>query len=165
MVNEKPQVREEIRLIPWWAISLAFVLFIGAQVFLHLYGFRREAHPPPFALRVFLAVMLGVFVAFLVLLVGYVNRDARRRKMNSALWTALVIFIPNAIGFILYFLLRQPLMVRCPQCEAAVNPNFNYCPKCKYNLRPTCPECKHAVQTGDAFCPYCARGLKVATTQ
>jgi predicted amidophosphoribosyltransferase len=94
--------------------------------------------------------------------------------MSVALWTLIVIFVPNAIGFILYFLLRQPLiyfllrwplLINCPQCGATLNPSFNHCPKCKFNLHPTCPECKHAVQTGDAFCPYCARGLKGATTQ
>jgi hypothetical protein len=30
--------------------------------------------------------------------------------MNSLVWTLLVIFIPNGIGFIIYFLTRQPLL-------------------------------------------------------
>jgi predicted amidophosphoribosyltransferase len=94
------------------------------------------------------------------LLLGYVIRDARRRRMNSAVWAVLVLLIPNAIGFIIYFLLRQPLLVKCPQCPAQVHPNFNYCPQCKYNLHPACPKCAHVVQAGDAFCPHCAYELK-----
>lgn len=160
MNEEKPQITEEVRVIPWWAIGLAIVFFAGLQVLMHLVIFPREPHPSPYGLRIFVGLMGGVVLAFFVLLVGYVNRDAKRRGMNTALWTLLVIFIPNAIGFIIYFLLRQPLMVKCPQCGAMATPSFNYCPKCKYNLRPTCPQCQHAVCAGDTYCPYCARALE-----
>jgi hypothetical protein len=165
MVEEKPQISEEIRLIPWWAILLAVVFFVGIQFLLHLVIFPREPRPTPEPLRYVAGFLAGTALAFFTLLVGYVNRDARRRGMSVALWTLIVIFVPNAIGFIIYFLLRWPLLINCPQCGATLNPSFNYCPKCKFNLHPTCPECKHAVQIGDAFCPYCARGLKGATTQ
>ena len=160
MNEEKPQIGEEVRLIPWWAIGLAVVIFIGFQVLMHTILARPEHHPPPLPLRTFFSIMGGAILAFLVLLIGYVNRDAKRRGMNTALWTLLVIFIPNAIGFIIYFLLRQPLMVKCPQCSSMAHPSFNFCPKCKYNLRPTCPSCRRAVQVGDTFCPYCARELE-----
>jgi len=163
MSNEKPQFSKEVRIIPWWAIGLAFVLFVGVQVLMYLYGFRHGPPPPPFPVRLLVTVFLGLLGAFLVLMVGYVNRDAKRRNMNSTLWTVLVIFIPNAIGFILYFVLRQPLLVQCPQCATATNPSFNYCPKCKFNLRPTCPQCQRAIEIGGAFCPYCAHELKGVT--
>jgi len=162
MSEKKTQISEEIRLIPWWAFGLAVVLFVGIQVALHMFGFRGEHNPPPFPLRVLFPVLAGTIVAFVVLGVGYVNRDAKHRNMNSALWTVLVIFIPNAIGFILYFLLRQPLLVPCPQCGTLANSSFNFCPKCKYNLRPTCPACSRAIQAGNTFCPYCAHELKGA---
>jgi cytochrome bd-type quinol oxidase subunit 1 len=161
--KEESIFSREIRIIPWWAYVLAVVVFVGAQVLLHFLGFRREHNPPPFPFRVFFTVMMGCLVAFLALLIGYVNRDAKRRNMNSTLWTVLVIFIPNAIGFILYFLLRQPVLVQCPQCAERVNPNYNFCPKCKFHLRPTCPMCQRAIQPGDAYCPYCAHELKAAT--
>ena len=64
----------------------------------------------------------SIGVAFLgayVLLVGYVYGDARRRGMNHVLWTLLAIFIPNAIGIILYFILRDPVPVPCPTCGDA----------------------------------------------
>ena len=66
---------------------------------------------------VFLASLVGVaFLGAYVLLVGYVFGDARRRGMNYVLWTLLSIFIPNAIGIILYFILRDPVPVPCPTC-------------------------------------------------
>lgn len=160
MNEEKPQIGEEVRLIPWWAVAIALVLLVGSQVVIHWVLFPRQPNPPPIPLRVFFGLMGGGILAFFVLLVGYVNRDAKRRGMNVALWTLLVIFVPNAIGFIIYFLLRQPLMVNCPQCGTTVNPSFNYCPKCKHSLRPTCPQCQHAVRPGDTYCPYCARELE-----
>jgi hypothetical protein len=162
MMEEKPQTAEEIRLIPWWAYALAAVGFVAVQALMHFVGFRREPHPPPFVLQIFFGLLAGTILAFFVLLVGYVNRDAKRRAMNVPLWTVLVIFIPNGIGFIIYFLLRLPLLVACPQCGTAANPSFNYCPNCKFNLHPACPECHRPVRVADTYCPYCAHEFKQA---
>jgi len=159
MGKERINIAEEIKLIPWWAISLAVVAFGGLQALFFRVTFPREPHPPPLVFQMLFGVLGGTILAFVVLMIGYVNRDARRRGMNVALWTILVIFVPNAIGFIIYFLSRHPLMVACPQCATVVNPNFNYCPKCKFNLLPSCPQCHHAVRPGDAYCPYCAQEL------
>ena len=165
MPEVKPNIADEAKLIPWWAIGLAVALFAGIQVLMHVVLFRLEAHPAPLAWRIFIGFMFGAAVGFYVLLVGYVNRDARRRGMNVALWTVLVIFVPNAIGFIIYFLMRQPLRIPCPRCGAVADPAFNFCPKCKFNLHPACPECHRAVQPGDLYCPFCARELAGATPQ
>ena len=64
-----------------------------------------------------------------ILLTGYVNRDARRRGMNPALWTFLVlVMLPGylVLGFIVYFLMREPLPYPCPQCAATVGARFNF---------------------------------------
>jgi len=98
-------------------------------------------------------------IAIIILLVGYVNRDAKRREMNSTLWTILIVVLIPAYfvtGFIFYFLLRDPLPLDCPQCDATVSARFNYCPDCKFNLRPTCPQCSREVRLADRFCSYCA---------
>jgi hypothetical protein len=107
----------------------------------------------------------GAVLAFFVLLVGYVNRDAARRGMNVTLWTLLVIFVPDAIGFILYFLMRQPLRIPCPKCGAVADPAFNFCPRCKFNLHLACPACHRAVQPGDLYCPFCANHLAGLTSR
>ena len=165
MIEVKPNIVDEVKLIPWWAIGLAIALFAGLQLLMHVVLFPREPHPAPLAFRIFIGFMAGAALAFFVLLVGYVNRDARRRGMNVALWTVLVIFVPNAIGFIIYFLMRQPLRIACPKCEAMADPTFNFCPKCKFNLHPTCPECHRAVQAGDLYCPFCAKELAGVTSR
>ena len=165
MSEVKPNIGEEVKVIPWWAIGLAVVLFAGMQVLMHAVLFRLETHLAPLAWRIFIGFMAGAAVAVLVLLIGYVNRDARRRGMNVALWTVLVIFVPNAIGFIIYFLMRQPLRITCPKCGGEADPAFNFCPKCKFNLHPACPQCHHPVQVGDVYCPYCAGALPGAIFQ
>ena len=158
MANEKLRFSEELRIIPGWAYVLSAVLIITVEILLPIMR-RHNAHPMPLPALAAAMVFVGILVAFLGLLIGYVNRDAKRRGMNATLWTILVIVIPNAIGYIIYFLAREPMVFNCPQCGGTVSARFNFCPKCKFNLHPTCPECKHEIRQGDRYCPYCAHDL------
>src|SRR5207249_11394696 len=75
-------------------------------------------------------------MAVIIFLVAYVNRDASRRGMSAALWTILVLILLPAwgfIGFVIYFLMREPLPYPCPQCGNTVGARFNFCPNCKCN--------------------------------
>lgn len=157
MNSQKSSLSKEIRIVPAWAYLLALGLFAGLQIILSL-AWRLKGEPP-LPVQIFVRVVPATLLLVYGMLIGYVNLDAKRRGMNRTLWTLLVVFIPNAIGFILYFLLRKPVVTACPQCGALNNPEFNFCPKCKYNLRPTCPGCQHSVNPGDTFCPYCSREL------
>jgi RNA polymerase subunit RPABC4/transcription elongation factor Spt4 len=91
--------------------------------------------------------------------IGYVNRDAGRRGMSRVFWTLLAIFIPNALGIVLYFILRKPRTSNCPQCGAVVEPRFGFCPRCRHRLSPVCPHCQRGVNASDKFCPYCGDDL------
>jgi hypothetical protein len=98
---------------------------------------------------------------------GYVNKDAKRRGMSSALWTLVVlVFVPGylVLGFIIYLLMREPLPYQCPQCAATVGARFNFCPNCKCNLHPSCPNCKHEVGEADKYCAYCGQDLAAGST-
>jgi RNA polymerase subunit RPABC4/transcription elongation factor Spt4 len=105
------------------------------------------------------AAGIALFIGFFLLFFGYINRDAKRRGMNSTLWTLLAIFVPYLLGIIGYFLIREPLPYDCPACGATVNARFNFCPECKHNLRPSCPQCKREIRLEDKYCPYCAQEL------
>ena len=164
MAEMKPNIVEEVKVIPWWAYGLAVGFFVGWQLLLHAVLFPRDPHMPPLALRIFIGLVTSAVFAFWMLIVGYVNRDAKRRGMNVTLWTVLVIFVPYAIGFIIYFLMRQPLRIPCPKCGAVADSAFNFCPRCKFNLHPACPACHRAVQAGDLFCPFCAKELAAVTS-
>jgi Double zinc ribbon len=165
---------DEFRIIPRWLIVLVIVLFLAAQVIALLVNLmvdKGQIFPPELQNEPALAslalaglvTLVSLFMASLIFMIAYVNRDASRRGMNSALWTILVIlFLPTwgLIGLIIYLLMREPLPYNCPQCAATVGARFNFCPNCKCNLHPSCPQCKREVVETDKFCPYCGNDLK-----
>ncbi len=75
-------------------------------------------------------VVLGSVVTVWLLSVGYVYADARRRAMRPALWAALVVLFPHLLGFLLYFVLRQPLAVRCLACGQMASGTQRFCSWC-----------------------------------
>jgi ABC-type Fe3+ transport system permease subunit len=179
--REKLRFWDEFKLVPRWLVVVVVLLFILAQVIAYIVNTQGltnngEIFPPELknepvlaslALAGIITLVALVFGSFL-LLFGYVNRDAKRRGMNSTLWTLLVILLFPAyfaVGFIIYFLMREPLPYPCPQCANTVGARFNFCPNCKCNLYPSCPQCKHEVVESDKFCPYCGNDLKAAASE
>lgn len=150
--------RAELRIIPGWAWALAAIAFLAALWYFNIPLAHAESPPPAWA-RPLLGILAGAGgVAFLAL-IGYVSGDARRRGMSPVLWTIVVVIIPNALGFVLYFLLRQPLRKACTQCGYFVEAGFNFCPRCSCKLSPSCPQCQHVVSASDIYCPYCGSAL------
>jgi ribosomal protein L37E len=154
-------IKGELGIIPAWAYVVAAVVFVAIPLCFFAFVWApgsNERPPVPFMLLI--TFLPGIFLAFLALMVGYVNRDAGRRGMSRALWTCVVIFVPNAIGFILYFLMRSPIRTQCPKCGAmTADPRVNYCPSCGYGFNPTCPQCRAAVRTDAKFCANCGTPL------
>jgi hypothetical protein len=153
--RERPGLKEEIAIIPPWAFVLAAIVFVLVPVCFFAFAWGHSPNRPGAVFQILISLLPGTIFAFLVLMIGYVNRDAGRRGMSRALWTLIVIFVPNAIGFILYFLLRSPVRTRCPKCSTLIDRYANYCPNCRYSFYPTCPQCKAAARPGDAFCANC----------
>jgi hypothetical protein len=114
----------------------------------------------PFAALAGVAVMLMISVY--ILLVGYIVGDSRRRGMRPLLWALLAIFIPNAIGIILYFILRDPLLQHCSKCGAAAQASFTFCSVCGEALSKACPGCRGPVQPGWSHCARCGASLPAA---
>jgi hypothetical protein len=169
---------QEFKLVPHWLIWMVVVLFLIAQIIgqmvLHyqlanhreVFGAELDSDPGAAGAALF-GIITGVSLVFAVMIfmVGYVNKDAKRRGMHSALWTFLVlVLMPGylVLGFIIYLLMREPLPYNCPQCGATVGARFNFCPNCKCNLHPACPQCKREVAETDKFCPYCGQDLDLA---
>jgi hypothetical protein len=176
--REKLRFWDEFKLVPRWLVAVVIFLFILAQVIAFIVNTKGlvnngEIFPPelkndPALASLALAGIItsaALVLAPFLFLFGYVNRDAKRRGMNSTLWTLLVILLFPAyfaIGFIIYFLMREPLPYPCPACGTTVGARFNFCPNCKCNLYPSCPQCKHEVVESDKFCPYCGNDLKTS---
>jgi double zinc ribbon protein len=176
--REKLRFWSEVKLVPGWLIWTMVVLFLIAQIIgqmvLHVQLAHHETVFGPdldgdagAAGAALFGIITGasLMVAIMVFMVGYVNADAKRRGMNSALWTLLVlVLMPGylVLGFIIYLLMREPLPFPCPQCSATVGARFNFCPNCKCNLHPSCPQCKREVVEGDKYCAYCGQELGAA---
>jgi hypothetical protein len=149
------RLRTELAVISRTGWIIAAVVWVSLTVLMVLVG--RPNDPPP-AIRAVMTILVPIPLAIFTLLVAYVNADARRRGMRHVMWTLLAVFIPNAIGIILYFLLREPLITACPACGQAVR-GFAFCPHCGANLQKTCSQCHKVVEAGWSACAYC--GLRL----
>jgi hypothetical protein len=134
------------------AIS-ALLAFIAALLFVLLAGKH------PLAARIALAAALALFIFLYGLLVSYVYGDAKRRGMRHRLWALVAAFVPNALGFIAYFLLREPLLQPCAACGATGRRDFAFCPQCGSPLRRVCSACRRPVEPAWSHCAHC--GTKI----
>ena len=158
-LNTNSDVRgsDDLAMIPWWSIILAVLAFSGVQYVFHW------IMPPPrhdFGLmRGFTAYSWGALFASYILLVGYVSRDVRRRNMQPALWMLIVVLMPGGIGAVVYFLLRQPILSRCPHCSTEIASSYNFCPQCQFQVAPVCGQCFRGVEVTDVYCKQCGHDL------
>jgi hypothetical protein len=148
---------DQLGLIPAWSVVLAVVVFVGIQ---YLFQFvmphhRHEMLP----MRILMGYSWGTAFATYVLLIGYVSRDVKRRNMPAGLWMLVVIVMPGGIGAVVYFLLRQPIISRCPHCNTEVTSNIHFCPQCQFQLAPVCGRCFRGVQITDVYCAQCGHDL------
>ena len=115
--------RSGFGLIPGPAKILAALAFVG-----FFFGVFEEYRAN--GLGTLIGLAGGTLAAAYFLLAGYVYADAVRRAMPAIPWTALAVVIPNCVGFVLYFLLRKPILHPCPRCARGVAPDAAFCPRC-----------------------------------
>ncbi len=161
---------EEWALVPsgarWTAAFVALALVsLMAALFLLPVLVEGEHRALLFVFPVFLLASIGaVPLAVYVLLIGYVYGDARRRAMNQVMWTLLAIFIPSAVGVILYFILRDPIPVPCPSCRTPARKGHAYCASCGAGVRAACPQCRQPLEAGWRNCVRCGAPLAQGST-
>jgi hypothetical protein len=112
------------------------------------------------AVRIALGILLALFIFIYGFLVSYVYGDAKRRGMRHGAWAAVAALVPNALGFIAYFLLREPLLQPCPSCGATARRDLAFCPQCGAPLRAACPACRRPLEAAWSHCAHC--GTKIA---
>jgi RNA polymerase subunit RPABC4/transcription elongation factor Spt4 len=131
---------------------------------------------------------LFFFILWIAVIV-WVYKDAERRGMSGILW-ALLVFIGNLIGLLIFLIVRQDHPVfgasegsrasappaappssappapapavtpACPSCKKPVERGFTYCPHCGAPLQPVCKSCGKSVDPAWKACPYCGAALK-----
>ncbi len=100
--------------------ALAFLIF-----FIGFFEQRRAS-----GVGSLMGLVAGTLAAAYFLLAGYIYADAVRRSMPPIPWTALAVLVPNCVGFVIYFLLRKPILQPCRSCGRGVVPDAAFCPRC-----------------------------------
>jgi len=142
--------------IPPTAWAVAGTVFVACFLLMN-FIFLRRRYGPPFPVVVMAPVFVGLIFAAYVVAVGYVYGDARRRGMRHVMWTLLAIFVPNGIGIILYFILRDPMPVFCSRCGHPMHAGFAFCPGCGCTILPACQGCHKTLSPGWTHCAWCGR--------
>jgi hypothetical protein len=153
--------REELRVIPGVAWVIAGLCFVFVEMLMWQLAFPGDSNlrNASFPVRLCVSLLAALFLPAYALLVGYVSRDAKRRNMRQALWTLIAIFVPNGIGIILYFVMREPLPKLCQKCGTPSKPMFAFCNQCGAELHAACPQCRRPVDSGWRACAYCGTSL------
>ena len=116
----------------------------------------------PSSFFAFALLILWIFV------IVWVYRDAERRGMNGVLW-ALLVFIGNLIGLLIYLIVRtdtfperkpRELSQTCSSCQNPVSSTFVFCPECGERLQAVCPGCSKPIENDWQVCPQCGKKLK-----
>jgi hypothetical protein len=137
-------VRQFLDVVPK-SVKTAAALIAGGGMLIGLVGawvkgdFSRRFFVPVLAPGIGFGLLGGVVIGIWILGLGYVHADARRRGMPPILWTLIAAFIPNLLGFLLYFALRQPIALPCPQCGRAMRAEQRFCSWCGYQGSSTLP--------------------------
>lgn len=161
---EKIGVDDDAKLIPLWSILVAIAAFAGVEYYFWMVLPEHRHHSAgPLGLRIYFNLSWGLLAALYFLMVGYVSKDAPRRTMSARFWMLLCFVMPGGIGAVLYFLLRQPLVSRCPACSSFVQNDFHFCPQCNYQLTASCGNCFRSVRPTDQYCTRC--GHEIANDQ
>jgi hypothetical protein len=129
-------VRQFLDVVPR-TVKIVASAIAGGVVLIGLVGTFIEGHGQIASFPVLLpglglGLLAGVVIAIWILGLGYVNADARRRGMPPILWTLIAAFIPNLLGFLLYFALRRPIALPCSHCGQAMTSEQRFCSWCGY---------------------------------
>lgn len=152
--------RKELRVIPRAAWIIAGFFYVGMAILAwFLVPTDHEMSHWPLGGQLAFIFLMPLACFLIIPFYGYVYGDSKRRAMRYVMWTLLAIFVPDFIGVIIYFILRDALPVDCPSCHNLVPSKFTFCPTCGNPLRPHCPQCGKPVERAWTNCGYCGTKL------
>lgn len=122
------------------------------------------------------------YFAFWIVVVGWVWVDSGERSTNTAsrVLSVILVGLLNILGLIIYMLLRPRQTIQelywldlerrylkyetnelgdCPNCSTSLQPGFNVCPNCGYQIKKQCSRCNVWVDKSYAYCPFCSSGF------
>jgi zinc-ribbon domain/Phospholipase_D-nuclease N-terminal len=127
------KIRRFLGVVPK-AVQIWSLVIGGCAVLIAVGMGFHEAHPGT-ALRTMsiyasAGLLSGVVAAAWLLCLGFVFADARRRAMRPFLWVLVAALFPHLLGFLLYFVMRQPIASSCSHCGRTIPLNQRFCSWC-----------------------------------
>ncbi len=116
----------------WASVVVGCALLVGLVVGYKAAG--QGAVFPVMAADGSIALLTGTVLAIWLLCLGFVFADARRRAMRPLPWVLVAGLFPHLLGFLLYFVLRQPIASTCTQCGKTVPLHQPFCSWCGASL-------------------------------
>lgn len=148
------RLREEVMVIPRTGRFLS-VAFAAVCSFFFVVVTEEEE----LVVRIAVAILVPAVILVYLLLVCYVYGDSTRRGMRPIMWTLVALLVPNAIGIIAYFIVRDPVLHPCPSCGTAARREYAFCPSCGITLVRSCPSCVRPVEPIWTHCAHCGGKL------
>jgi RNA polymerase subunit RPABC4/transcription elongation factor Spt4 len=131
----------------------------------------------------FIIVMIQVaFVGFWFVVLGWVWVDVSERTTNvfAKLASVFLVGVFNILGLVVYLLIRPKQTIQdlywadlerrylkyetaelgdCPNCKFSLQPGFNVCPRCSFQIKKQCGRCAVWVDKTFAYCPFCSSNI------
>lgn len=125
--------RPFFQVVPTAVKLWAWIIVIGAVLtgfIVGLVGASRDASLWAIPLFSGAGLLLGILFATWLLGLGFIFADARQRAMRPVLWVLVAILFPHLLGFLLYFVMRQPLATPCARCGQTIPSGQRFCSWC-----------------------------------
>jgi Phospholipase_D-nuclease N-terminal len=127
------KIRNFLSVVPQ-AVKRWALVIVGCAVLIGLLvGYHAANHGEGLrTMSIFSSAALfgGALAAIWLVCLGFVFADARRRGMRPVLWVLVAALFPHLLGFLLYFVLRQPIASPCARCGQAIALNQQFCAGC-----------------------------------
>lgn len=142
----------------YWSITSLMTVLFGSVFFILFYTMIKEnMFEAPLAI-----VLITIIVAIVLVFSSisyFVYKDAPNHGLEPWLWMTIATYVPNFIGLIVYFIMRNNKKKVCGKCSNAFSKELKTCPYCGHDHRLLCPQCKGEVEDDWRVCPHCKEHL------
>lgn len=139
--------------------------------------------------NIVLSALQLIFVIFWIFVLVWVWVDAGERTTNvfSKLASVVLVGVLNIVGLLIYLIIRPKQTLQdlywidlerrylkyetselgdCPNCKMSMQPGFNLCPRCGYQIKQKCNSCLVWIDKKYNYCPFCGQKVgKEALTE
>lgn len=120
----------------FWAITFIFLMCFAVMGYM-MVSYTNEVMSDDLVWYIVICTLMVLLFLMYIVLAVVIYKDASRKKMNVWLWMTAVMYIPNFVGLLLYFIVRKQHQKNCTSCSRSVGRDFEYCPYCGKLINPS----------------------------